>query len=104
MRETSASEPLLKHRKNVSRHQNRGIPLVPRTAWRQPTYWLCGGRCAGGVTLIWAFVRNLRTWPGMPREKAQAAPAARPKGLMRRRGADSLVAAVTRSECPRGEG
>src|SRR6266851_3085448 len=42
MRETRASGPLLKHRKNVSRHQNRSIPLVPRTAWRQPTYWLCG--------------------------------------------------------------
>jgi class 3 adenylate cyclase len=42
MRETSASGPLLKHRKNASRHQNRSIPLVPRTAWRQPTYWLCG--------------------------------------------------------------
>ena len=25
-----------------------------------------------GVTLIRALVRNLRTWPAMPREKAQA--------------------------------
>jgi hypothetical protein len=25
-----------------------------------------------GVTLIWAFVRNLRTWTAMPREKVQA--------------------------------
>ena len=56
MRKTSASEPLLKHRKNVSRHQNRSIPLVPGSAWRKPTYWPCGVRCAGGVTLIQALV------------------------------------------------
>jgi hypothetical protein len=31
------------------------------------------------------------TWPAMPREKAQAAPTARPKVPMRRRGADCLV-------------
>jgi len=37
-----------------------------------PTYWPCGVRCRGGVTLIRAFLRNLRTWPVMPREKAQA--------------------------------
>jgi len=32
--------------------------------------------------------------PAMPREKAQAAPTARPKVPMRRRGADCLVVAV----------
>src|ERR1700737_3287991 len=37
------------------------------------------------------LVRNVRTWPAMPREKAQAAPTARPKVPMRRRGADCLV-------------
>ncbi len=37
------------------------------------------------------LVRNVRTWPAMPREKAQAAPTARPKVLMRRRGADCPV-------------
>src|ERR1700730_4815537 len=41
---------------------------------------------AGG-RLVW----NVRTWPAMLREKAQAAPTARPKVLMRRRGADCLV-------------
>ena len=35
-----------------------------------------------------ALVWNVRTWPAMAREKAQAAPTARPKVLMRRRGAD----------------
>ena len=41
---------------------------------------------AGG-RLVW----NVRTWPAMAREKAQAAPTARPKVPMRRRGADCLV-------------
>jgi hypothetical protein len=36
---------------------------------------------------------NVRTWPAMPREKAQAAPTARPKVPKRRRGADCLVVA-----------
>jgi hypothetical protein len=38
---------------------------------RLPTYWPCGVRCIGGMTLIWAFVRNLRTGSVMRREKAQ---------------------------------
>src|ERR1700730_8064828 len=37
------------------------------------------------------LVRNVRTWPAMPREKAQAAPTARLKVPMRRRGADCPV-------------
>ena len=37
------------------------------------------------------LVRNVRTWPAMLKEKAQAAPTARPKVPMRRRGADCLV-------------
>src|SRR6516164_2420745 len=37
----------------------------------QPTYWLRGVRYTGGATLIRAFVRNLRAWLAMPREKAQ---------------------------------
>src|SRR6202011_2235455 len=39
-------------------------------------------------------VRNVRTWPAMPREKAQAAPTVRLKVPMRRRGADCLVVAT----------
>jgi hypothetical protein len=31
--------------------------------WRGPTNWPCGVRCIGGVTLIWALVRNLRRHP-----------------------------------------
>src|SRR5258708_4477502 len=44
---------------------------------------------AGGQ-LVW----NVRTWPAMPREKAQAAPTVRLKVPMRRRGADCLVVAT----------
>jgi hypothetical protein len=36
------------------------------------------------------------TWPAMPREKAQAAPTARPKVPMRRAGADCFVVAMKR--------
>src|ERR1700747_861942 len=56
----------------LKRHQNRDVPLVPGAAWKGPTYWPCDVRCIGGVPLIRAFVRNLRTWSVMLREKAQA--------------------------------
>src|ERR1700730_6890428 len=45
----------------------------------------------GGAKLNLALVRNVRTWPAMSREKAQAAPTARPKVPMRWRGADCPV-------------
>src|ERR1700730_14245074 len=48
-------------------------------------------RHVDGAKLNQALVRNVRTWPAMPREKAQAAPTARPKVPMRRRGADCSV-------------
>jgi len=60
------------HRNELGRHRNRGLPLAPGSAWKIPTYWPCGVRCSGGVTLAQAFVRNLRPWLAMPREKAQA--------------------------------
>src|SRR5262249_23233173 len=44
----------------------------PGKAWRLLIYWPCGVRCTGGVTLIRAQVRNLRTWSAVIREKAQA--------------------------------
>src|SRR5271169_1510203 len=49
-----------------------GFTTTSGRVWRGPTNWPCGVRCIGGVTLIWALERNLRTWPAMPREKAQA--------------------------------
>jgi hypothetical protein len=67
----SANDPLMKHRKDLRRHQNRGFPRVLGEAWKIPTYYSCGVRCTGGMTLIRAFVRNLRTWAVMLREKVQ---------------------------------
>src|ERR1700746_1166343 len=34
MRETSASEPLLTHRKEIRRRQNRRLAILPGRAWR----------------------------------------------------------------------
>src|SRR5664279_2270730 len=47
--------------KGFRRHQNRGFPSILGEAWKIPTYYSCGVRCTGGMTLIRAFVRNLRT-------------------------------------------
>src|ERR1700676_3618617 len=89
-------QPSVEASKHVGGHQNRGLSPVPGRVWREPTYWPYGVRCIGGVTLIRAFVRNLRTWPTMPREKAQAAETARPKVPMRRSGADCSVVVMRR--------
>src|SRR5271170_2493824 len=66
------AKPPTTRRKFLRRHQNWSRPLAPGRAWREPAYWPRDARCIGGVTLIRAFVRNLRTWPTMPRENAQA--------------------------------
>jgi len=100
MRETNASEPLLKHRNRIRWHQNQGLSDALGSAWRQPTYWPCGVRCAGGVTLILALTWNVRTCSAMPREKVQAATTVRPKVPMRRAGADRLVVAMKAGVTP----
>jgi hypothetical protein len=71
IRETSANEPPLGRIESPRWHQNRGRKAALGRAWREPTYWPCGVRCRGGVTLIWALVGNLRTCMVMLREKAQ---------------------------------
>jgi hypothetical protein len=84
------------HRNQPRRHQNRSRPLAPGTAWKKPTYWPCDVRCTGGVNLFRVFVRNLRTWLAMAREKAQAD---EPRGRKYRcagAGADCSVVAVKR--------
>src|ERR1700720_3820944 len=63
-----------------------------------------GIRHGGGAKLNLALVRNVRTWPAMPREKAQAAPTARPKVLMRRRGADCPVVVLKRGNARGAKG
>ena len=55
-----------------------------------------GVRCRGGMTLIWAFVRNLRTGSVMLREKAQNGNTTRPKVPRHRPGAHCLVGAKKR--------
>ena len=47
--------------KGLLRHQNRSLHYAPGRSQRKPAYCLRDVRCTGGVTLIWAFVRNLRT-------------------------------------------
>jgi hypothetical protein len=56
----SANEPLMKHRKDLRRHQNRSFPRALGAAWQMPTYWPCGVRCSGGMTLIRAFGRQVQ--------------------------------------------
>ena len=56
------------------------------------------------MTLIRAFVRNVRTWPAMRREKAQVAQTARPKVPMRRRGADCSVLVMKRGNARGAKG
>jgi hypothetical protein len=61
----------MKRRNKLGWLQNRGFCSALGAAWKVPTYCPCGVRRTGGMTLSWAFVRNLRTWLAMVREKAQ---------------------------------
>src|SRR6516225_1113129 len=65
----SANEPPSEASKSLTRHQNRGFLHALGAAWKVPTYWPCGVRCIGGMTLIGAFVWNVRTGSVMPRER-----------------------------------
>src|SRR5258705_3618035 len=96
LREASASEPSMKCRKRIRRCQNRGLTLPPGSARENPEVCPSGIRHGGGAKLNQALVWNVRTWPAMPREKAQAALTAGPKVPMRRRGADCLVVVMKR--------
>jgi hypothetical protein len=90
--------------KSNRRHQNQSLIGALGKAWRQPAYRLCGVRYTGGVTFIRALVWNLRTWPAMPTEKAQAALTARPKVPMRRIGADCLIVVTKRGNARGAKG
>ena len=37
------------------RHRNRGIPLAPGGAWREPVYWPGGARHEGGASPVCGF-------------------------------------------------
>lgn len=60
-RETSNSEPLMRHRKDRDEVKTELLYRVQDETWGEPVYCLGGLRCRGGVTLLQAFARNLGT-------------------------------------------
>ena len=65
----SVSEPFEEASKRIPRYPNRGLHWVLGSAWKLPPYWSGGIRRKGGMTLVRAFVRNLRTGSVMIRER-----------------------------------
>jgi hypothetical protein len=61
IRETSNSEPLMRHRKDRDEVKTGLLYRVQDEAWEKPAYCPSDLRCKGGVTLIQAFARNLGT-------------------------------------------
>src|SRR5215470_13107711 len=101
-REASASEPL-QVSKGICDVKTGGSPILRdqlggclRLPERHPAYRRREARPG--------FVRNVRTWPAMLREKTQAATTARSKVPMRRRGADCLVLAMKRGNARGAKG
>jgi hypothetical protein len=105
IREMSANDPLRKHRKPINDTQNQGLHHILGTAWKVPTYWPCGVRCLGGMTLIRAFVRNLRTGSVMlTKGKGTSGHPTRPKVPMHRSGAHCFVRAMKRGNARGAKG
>jgi hypothetical protein len=71
IKETNASEPLKKCRNSIGEIKTEGIRYFGIIR-EQPAYYPDGLRHKGGVNLIEALVRNLKTCSMMVREKAQA--------------------------------
>src|SRR5215469_11274195 len=90
-------------RKPLDGTKTRVCTLILGAAWRVPTYRPCGVRRIGGMTLIWAFVRNLRTGSVMIKEKAQVNHT-RPKVRMHRSGAHCFVRARKRGNARGAKG
>jgi hypothetical protein len=61
IRETSNSEPLMRHRKDRGEVKTGLLYRVQDGAWGRPALCPSGLRCKGGVTLIQAFARDLGT-------------------------------------------
>src|SRR6516162_8760378 len=91
-------------RKRIRRCQNRGVAIPLGSVSGMSRDCPSGIRHGGGAKLNLALVRNVRTWPAMLREKAQAAPTAKPKVPMRRRGADCPVVALKRGNARGAKG
>ena len=81
--EVSASEPLVNCRNAIRRCRNWRATLSPGSAWGMPETARATSNMLGGAKLNQALVRNVRTYTAMLREKAQAAPIARPKVRIR---------------------
>ena len=104
LRRSRSVQPLQKCRKRIRRCQNRGVTRPPGSARGTPEACPSGIRHVGGAKLNLALVRNVRTYTAMLREKAQAAPTARPKVPMRRLGADCSVLAEKRGNARGAKG
>ena len=61
IRETSNSEPLMRHRKDRGEVKTELLYRVQDRVWERPAYCPSGLRCKGGVTLIQAFAWDLGT-------------------------------------------
>jgi len=104
MRETNASEPLMRHRNAHRRHQNRGHTTAPGSAWKSPTYWLCGVRCIGGVTLIPGFRTELETLVSDVKGKRTSGDPTRLKVPMRCSGSDRPILVTMRGNARGAKG
>ena len=61
IRDTSNSEPLMRHRKDRGEVETGLLYRVQNEIWEKPAYRPSGLRCRSGVNLIQAFARNLGT-------------------------------------------
>src|SRR6516165_8129336 len=104
MRETSASEPLMKHRNPLDDVETGASTSFREEHGGYPTYWPCGVRCIGGVTLTLALLRNLRTCLVMFKGKGTSGETARPKVSMRQPGADCSVVVMKRGNARGAKG
>ena len=72
VRETNASEPLMRPRNRPTDGIKTGAPPLSGRSMAETWLGPCGVRGTGGVTLILALVWNLRTCSALQKEKAQA--------------------------------
>src|SRR5215471_6948738 len=98
----SVSEPFEEASKRIPRYPNRGLHWVLGSAWKLPPYWSGGIRRRGSMTLVRAFVRNLRT--GDDKGRGSRGATTRPKIPRRRPGADGSVRAMKRGNARGAKG
>ena len=58
IRKTNKYESLLTRREKNTRHQNQNRKAILGKVSKKPDYYAGGVRRKGGVSLIWAFMRN----------------------------------------------